>query len=308
MHTTNEKHLRRFVKQLKNILANKKKRKFFIRRMTILACLLLVLGSSLYMLLRSKPSTREPNHGSKEIADEKSSRSDSRIQPGSEDGKTLPEVDISYMDNKSYLNDKPVVIDAGHGGIDPGTNNGDLLEKDVNLDVALKIGKILDEAGIKTMLTRDDDSFMKPSEKIGFANENNACLFVSIHCNSYEKDSSVNGTTILYYPSDYKDAGNLSGKEFASIIQEELMKLINTRDRGIVSSPKKIVLKYSKMPSALVELAFITNPSDAALLASEDFRQKAAEGIANGIIRAVEILYSETEPESDTAETGAGAL
>ncbi len=307
MYTTGEKHSGRFVKQLKRILANKKKRKFFIRRLTILACLLLVLGSSLYMLLRPKPSIRKPNHGSEGIADEKSSRSNSRTEPASEGGKILPEDDISYMGNKSYLNDKPVVIDAGHGGIDPGTNIGDLFEKDINLDVALKMSKILDEAGIKTILTRDDDTFMKPSEKIGFANKNNACLFVSIHCNSFE-DSSVSGTTTLYYPSDYKDAGNLSGREFASIIQEELMKLINTRDRGILSSPKTIVLKYSKMPSALVELAFMTNPSDAALLASEDFRQKAAEGIANGIIRAVEILYSETEPEADTAETGTGSL
>ncbi|HHW00324.1 MAG TPA: N-acetylmuramoyl-L-alanine amidase [Clostridiaceae bacterium] len=289
MHESNNKHLS-FVKQAKRILANKKRRKFFIRRITILACLVLVLSSALYMLFRSQPSNPEPVKDSKDITNEKSNRSITRIMPETKDN-----------DIKTYLNDKPVVIDAGHGGIDPGSNNGDLVEKDINLDVALKIGKLLEQEGIKTILTRNDDTFMKPSEKIGFANENDACLFVSIHCNYFD-DTSVNGTTTYYYPSDYKDAGNLPGKEFATMIQEALMNHIGTRDRGIAPGPKTIVLKNSKMPSALVELAFITNPSDAALLASENFRQKAAEGIAQGIKKAVEILYSKADTGS--ADTG----
>jgi len=289
MHESNNKHIS-FVKQVKSTLDNKKRRKFFIRRITILACLVLVLSSALYMLFHSQPSNPDPVKDSEDITSEKSSRSITRTVPKTKDNVI-----------KGYLNDKPVVIDAGHGGVDPGANNDDLLEKDINLDVALKIGKLLEQEGIKTMLTRDDDTFMKPSEKIGFANENDACLFVSIHCNYFD-DSSVNGTTTYYYPSDYKEAGNLPGKEFASMIQEELIKLIGTKDRGIAPGRKTIVLKNSKMPSALVELAFITNPSDAALLASEDFRQKAAEGIAKGIKRAVEILYSKTDTGS--ADTG----
>jgi len=235
------------------------------------------------MVFRPQPSTSDPVGDSGNIAAEKSNRSITRVVPETKENAV-----------KTYLNDKPVVIDAGHGGVDPGSNNGDVLEKDINLDVAIKIGKLLEEAGVRTMLTRDDDTFMKPSEKIGFANENNACLFVSIHCNYFD-DTSVNGTSTYYYPSDYKDAGNLPGKEFATIIQEELMKQISTKDRGIIPGPKTIVLKNSKMPSALVELAFITNPSDLAFLTSEDFRQKAAEGIAHGIKRAVEILYSKTD-------------
>jgi len=295
MYMSNNKHFG-FVKQLKSTLSDKRRKKFFIRRIAILACLILVLGSTLYAFLRPRPSTPDPVKESKDITAEKSNRSITR---------TGPETKDKDKKIKSYLNDKPVVIDAGHGGVDPGSNNGDVLEKDINLDVALRLGKLLEEAGIKTLLTRDDDTFMKPSEKIGFANENDACLFISIHCNYFD-DTSVNGTSTYYFPSDYEDAGNLPGKEFASIIQEELMKVINTKDRGIIPGPKTIVLKNSKMPSALVELAFITNPSDFALLTSEDFRQKAAEGICEGIKKALKKLDSGTSGNSksdvDTAE------
>ena len=126
MHATDNKHSS-FVKQLKRILTNERRRKFFIKRVAMLVCLLLVLGSTLYILFRSQPQSPEPIGDRKDTTVEKSSRSFTRIVPNTEG-----------EDRKTYLNDKPVVIDAGHGGIDPGANRDDLLEKDINLDVALK--------------------------------------------------------------------------------------------------------------------------------------------------------------------------
>lgn len=272
----------------KTILHDKRKRKFFLRRVMVIACMALILSSVLHILFRPRSSIpSSANTGNDDMIGEKLNRSSSK-------GRSTEK-----PDTKTYLDGKLVVIDPGHGGVDPGVTKGNLMEKDVNLDVALKVGEMLDKANIKTILTRNDDTFMKPSEKVRFANDKKATIFLSIHCNSFKDDSSVNGTTTFYYPSEYKNAGNLPGKEYAGIIQEELMKFIGTRDRGIAPARRTIILKHSDMPSALVELAFMTNDSDAALLSSEDFRQKAAKGIAEGIKKSLEALDSRSESSSD---------
>jgi len=180
-----------------------------------------------------------------------------------------------------------IVIDAGHGGIDPGAVSGELLEKDINLDICKKIGSILEQSGFNVYLTRTDDTFMKPSVKIETANKKNASLFLSIHCNAF-KDKSVDGTTTLYYPSNYSACGNLSGRDYAKIIQGELMNVIDSKSRGIIASRGLLVLKGSKMPSVLVELGYISNDSDVKLLSTDSFKTKAAQGIAEGIKKALE--------------------
>lgn len=181
---------------------------------------------------------------------------------------------------------KLVVLDPGHGGYDPGAVANGLVEKDINLDVSLRVNSILKKSGVLVLMTRKTDLFMEPIERIAMANSKEAALFVSIH-NNWMKEASLNGTMTLYYPSKHLRAGYLNEIDYALTIQKELMSGLETNDRGIIDRPNLTVLKHAKMPSVLIELGFISNPRDAALLSTEEFRQKAAEGIAKGIIDAL---------------------
>ena len=180
-----------------------------------------------------------------------------------------------------------VVIDAGHGGHDPGAVYMDVKEKDINLDMALKLEELLNSAGIKTYMIRKEDVYVSLRDRTDFANNLNATLFFSIHNNAFNK--SANGTETLYNPNiDYD--GNLTGKEFATIIQEELVSKLGTRNRRIVKRPELAVLKWTNMPAVLAEIAFITNDNDRELLKKETFRQDAAEAMKDGIIKALNEL------------------
>lgn len=190
--------------------------------------------------------------------------------------------------DKSIQN-KLVVIDAGHGGNDPGTMSGDLFEKDIALDVALKLNSILKDWGISTYMIRDEDVFVDYKERIELANEKSASLFLSIHCDWF-KDSSSKGTTTLYYPSRALRAGNLVEITYARIIQSELIKSLKTNDRGIIDRKDLSVLKYANMPSVIVELGFLSNKEDTALLSSRSFRDKAAKALATGIKESLRMI------------------
>ena len=94
-----------------------------------------------------------------------------------------------------------VVLDAGHGGEDGGTVEQAATEKEINLAVVLKLKELLEEQGIRVVLTRDKDIFMKLEERVQIANGEKADLFISIHCNYYEKDSSIYGLECYYCKS-----------------------------------------------------------------------------------------------------------
>jgi N-acetylmuramoyl-L-alanine amidase len=124
-------------------------------------------------------------------------------------------------------------------------------------------------------MTRDKDIFVNLYTRAGIANEVKADLFISIHNNA--GNSGTSGTETLYYPEPEK-------KALALCIQKALVKSIGLPDRGIVERPGLVVTRETRMPSALVEVAFMTNKGDLSLLLTDEFRQKAAEGIASGII------------------------
>ncbi|WP_010251697.1 N-acetylmuramoyl-L-alanine amidase [Acetivibrio cellulolyticus] len=188
---------------------------------------------------------------------------------------------LKEISNKDQL----VVIDAGHGGSDPGASYGGVYEKDLNLDIAKRLNKLLESKGIKTYMTREDDSFVGLYERAYIANNMNATLFISIHNNAYH--SKYKGTETLYYPSS-ADSTGFSGKRFAELIQNEMVNDLGTYDRGIVERPNLVVLKATKMPAALAEVAFLTNSGDLAKLKSEEFRQKAAQALCDAILQSLE--------------------
>ncbi|WP_460299286.1 N-acetylmuramoyl-L-alanine amidase [Clostridium botulinum] len=183
----------------------------------------------------------------------------------------------------SNLGSKTVVIDAGHGGYDSGAvGPTGIKEKDVTLKVALKLGKILENNGVRVIYTRTSDNVSWPSNesqdlaaRVAIANSNNTDLYVSIHANSF--NGSANGTETYYY------SGSAKGKEAAEAVQKELVNAIGLYDRG-TKTAGYYVLKNTISPSILVELGFIDNRNEEILLNSDWFQQKCAEAIAKGIL------------------------
>jgi N-acetylmuramoyl-L-alanine amidase len=185
-----------------------------------------------------------------------------------------------------------VVVDAGHGGKDSGAIgvNG-LQEKNVNLDIALKLKQILKGLGYEAILTREDDRYLSLAERVDFANQQNADMFVSIHANSYRVASSK-GTMVLYYDDAYpqqdypaSDAMRLLtpySKQLAQNVLDSFLSTVGTVNQGLV--PGSIyVNRMGTIPSILVETAFLSNSQDAAILADDNTRTQMAQGIAQGI-------------------------
>ena len=181
--------------------------------------------------------------------------------------------------------DRLVVIDAGHGGREPGAVHGGIEEKDLNIDIALRLNKLLKEHGVKTFMIREDDRYVGLYERAYIANSLNAVLFLSIHNNAFY--SSHKGTETLYYPQKAGDTG-FNGKRFAEIIQHHVVSTLNTNNRRIIERPNLVVLKATTMPAALAEIAFMSNPDDMARLKTPEFRQKAAEALCKSILQALE--------------------
>jgi N-acetylmuramoyl-L-alanine amidase len=232
-----------------------------------------------------------------------------------------------------------IVIDAGHGGHDTGTiGPHGLMEKDLCLDVALRLGHLIEQKlpGAEVVYTRKDDTFIPLEERTAIANEAKADLFISIHANS-SHDHEARGIETYYLNfatseeslevatrenslsqeglHDLQDivkkiARNEKieeSKEFASDVQDSLshrMQLVsqNERNRGVKKAPF-VVLIGANMPSILSEISFISNPSDEKLLRKGDQRQRVADGLYRGIAAYLDNLnslsYGKTKLVSD---------
>jgi N-acetylmuramoyl-L-alanine amidase len=169
-----------------------------------------------------------------------------------------------------------VVIDAGHGGDDPGaTSCTGYYEKTVNLSVARKVASLLRQKGLRVVMTRDGDEFIELEERAAIANRNNAQLFVSIHSNSTER-SSARGFTIYEARS-----ASRSSRQAAEAIARAMAKtgLDNT---GVREADYKVLI-YTEGPAVLVELGYLSNYQEAALLKDSSFQDRLAEAIAKGI-------------------------
>ncbi|MGG3467856.1 cell wall-binding repeat-containing protein [Neobacillus pocheonensis] len=171
-----------------------------------------------------------------------------------------------------------IVVDAGHGGDDPGASGYGLDEKEVVLDVAKRVQLKLEAAGATIVMTRESDTYPTLEDRVNLANDQKADSFVSIHANSSLSPAASGSET--YWNSKY--FGNES-KALAQSIQTELYKQMDTKDRG-VKEADFYVIKNTNMPSVLVELAFISNASDAAKLGDPNYREQAAEAIYQGFV------------------------
>ena len=189
-----------------------------------------------------------------------------------------------------------VVVDAGHGGHDTGAiGRTGVEEREVNLDIARRVYQKLLAMGVSACMTRTDEASVRPwtpgnrdeqrqelLARCSAANGIMADLFVSIHANAHRGNPYEHRGTETYYRKE-------DSLDFARVMQRELVALTGLPDGGVIRHPKSIiVLSYTNMPSVLVEVAYLSHPDDEALLATDEFRERAALGIANGIRRYVE--------------------
>ena len=189
--------------------------------------------------------------------------------------------------NKAYT----VCIDAGHSSIDTGNiGQTGIKEKDVDLAVALKAGKILQDNGVNVVYTRKTDSVSWDKDndlksRFDIANNAKSDFFVSIHCNAYPDNSSTNGIETYYSDSDD------IGEKLSQAVQGELANNTGRVNRGAkVGLPQHEILRGTVASAILVELGFITNPEESAILGTEDFQNKSASSIANGIIKSLKLV------------------
>lgn len=177
-----------------------------------------------------------------------------------------------------------VVIDAGHGGDDPGkVGVNDALEKDINLQIAQKVKKHLEENGIEVVMTREDDvmadtKLADMQKRVNVINETNPAITVSIHQNSYS-DSSIKGAQVFYYTDSEVS------KEAASLMQEELRNIDAENTRQIKDNNSFYMLKKTKVPTIIVECGFLSNAGEAEKLVTEEYQEKLAEAICSGVIK-----------------------
>ncbi len=241
-----------------------------------------------------------------------------RLTSISELKKTIKTVDLRSEKEKWEF--KTIVIDAGHGGKDPGAvGYRGTKEKDIALDVAKRLEKKLSKnMNVRIIMTRDEDVFLRLSERTKIANESNGNLFISIHTNAAEDRRASGFETFLIGPNKNEAAVRVAAREnavlelegttdkkltnedliqatiaqsafaskseqFASIVQKEIKKRVQSKDRG-VKQAGFYVLMGASMPNVLVELGFISNPSEEKKLRSPQYRDQ----LATAIYRAVE--------------------
>ena len=174
-----------------------------------------------------------------------------------------------------------VMLDAGHGGVNPGAVYEGRQEKDDNLALVLAIGPILENNGIEVLYTRTTDVYQTPFQKAQLANEAAVDFFVSIHRNSFPEDNVVSGVESLVY--------DLSGikYEMAENINAQL-ETIGFVDLGVKARPNLIVLRRTRMPAVLVEVGFLNSDTDNPLF-DANFNA-IAQAIANGIIETIGVM------------------
>lgn len=181
-----------------------------------------------------------------------------------------------------------VVVDSGHGGSDPGKIgiNG-ALEKEVNLKIAKKLEKLLKDQGVKVIMTREDDGSIADSKvedlkkRVSTINEEKPVIAVSIHQNSYLEES-IHGAQVFYYTHSEE------GEKAAKIIQEALLSVDAENTRSAKANDTYYMLKKTEVPVVIVECGFLSNRAEADLLVTDEYQQKLAEAVSEGILKYIE--------------------
>ncbi|MFG6356392.1 MAG: N-acetylmuramoyl-L-alanine amidase [Acetatifactor sp.] len=184
-----------------------------------------------------------------------------------------------------------VVIDAGHGGDDPGKIGvNQLLEKDVNLSIALKVRQYLEAQGIRVVMTREDENGLYDSgasnkkvqdmkRRVALIEETAPAITVSIHQNSYPEEY-VHGAQVFYYEN------SRDGQLLAQLLQSQLVEKLDPENhRQIKANDSYYLLKKTNIPIVIVECGFLSNQTEAKLLGQEEYQDRVAWAIHMGILQ-----------------------
>jgi len=190
---------------------------------------------------------------------------------------------LIYAKNPQDVYDKVLLLDAGHGGKDPGTSGNGLVEKDLTLTMTQKVNKELDN-DIKVYLTRNSDTYPDNNSRARSANQI-ADMMVSIHMNAAE-NTLVNGTETLYKNHSNDTGKTLTSKELATLIQNSIIDATGNYNRGIIHRDDLLILNATTVPSVIVEVVFLSNVGDALKISQEDYQDIMAEAIADAIEEA----------------------
>ena len=172
-----------------------------------------------------------------------------------------------------------VAIDPGHGGRDPGGVAGDVLEKDVNLEIANRLAELIDaQSGLKAILTRTADVTVDNQLRLQLAEGAGAVLYLSVHINSYD-DPSVHGAETLVDDTRAQDDPSW---ELAESVQNALIAATGARDRGVRS--QGLYLKDTELPAVSAEVGFLSSTEERAKLLDPAYQEKIAQGLLQGVL------------------------
>jgi N-acetylmuramoyl-L-alanine amidase len=213
-----------------------------------------------------------------------------------------------------------VVLDPGHGGQDSGAMCGAVMEKDLTLDVARRVDRLLDSEGVATLMTRLGDSYVSLADRAAFGNRVNDSIFVSIHFN--EDNKPVASGVETYYAAHQITSGSVlaswlpffsrppsnspkpESQSLAGFIQQALVARTRSLDRG-TQAKQFFVIANVTSPAVLIEGGFITNKDELSKLASEDYRDQLAAAVADGILRYRDVVSQRTSTLAATDQKSA---
>lgn len=198
---------------------------------------------------------------------------------------------ITYAIQENRPGERLVWIDPGHGGADPGkVGAGDVLEKDINLQISLLLKEELENRGIRVLMTRTKDEDLAEegagerklsdlSNRCKMMNESQAALTICIHQNSYP-DPDVAGAQVFYC------SGSEMGQQVAGYIQDSLKECVDPDNkREIKENNSYYMLKNTGIPVVIVECGFLSNPEETELLTDPDYQEQIAEAVALGVLK-----------------------
>jgi N-acetylmuramoyl-L-alanine amidase len=192
---------------------------------------------------------------------------------------------IGVQINKKYC----VVIDAGHGGAEPGAVYWNVKEKDLNLDIAKRLSEILRANNVDVIMTRNSDVTVNLYQRSGYTRNPRVDLFISIH-NNASLNSAAYGTMTLYNSAIRNKKGTLSSKMLAEIILSNLVRGLPSKRLGTIKRTNLAVLRTSNVPAIIAEIGFMSNRNELNKLQSISYKQRTAESLAKGIIQALKMV------------------
>ncbi|HSA07084.1 MAG TPA: N-acetylmuramoyl-L-alanine amidase [Candidatus Gastranaerophilales bacterium] len=199
----------------------------------------------------------------------------------------LQDIPVIASNKSDKFNKKKIIIDPGHGGYEPGAIRNGIYEKDIALDVAMRVKKHLVAQGFQVIMTREQDKTLSLQERVEITNREKPDLFLSIHVNA-SNSPNIKGVETHWYTNQ--------SRLLAIHIQEQMANSLTTPDRGIKNS-RFFVIRNTNVPAALAEIGYMSNESEMYQIISEQRKEATAKALSNGVINYIKSKNPNFQPE-----------